>query len=504
MSEHRRKPRSRAAGIATLLLVAGCAVGPDFKKPAPPATERFTASDLPTETQAADIRGGEAQRLIAGRDLPGEWWTLFRSPALDALIEQAIKANPDLKSAEAALRIAEENVKAQEGAYFPTVSANFTPARYHNATEPSPTLNTFVPYFNLYSAQVSADWTLDIWGGNRRAVESLEATAEAQKYQVEAAYLTLTSALAAAAIQEASLRAQIAATQDIVSDEQKSLDILKRQLALGQVSGADVAAQDATLAQAAQSLPPLEKQLAQERDLITVLAGRFPSDQVAQTFELATLELPEELPVSLPSKLVDQRPDVRAAEANLHAASAQVGVAIANMLPDVALSASDGTIATRLAGLFGNGNGYWTVAGSVTQTVFDSGALLHKTRAARAAFDQAADQYRSTVLTAFQNVADTLEAIQSDARTLKAAVEAENAARRSLDAQRLHLKLGDVGVLAVLNAEQTYKQAVINLAQARAARFADTVALFQALGGGWWNRDGKDVGIPAEAEAAGR
>ncbi len=497
----RRTLHNSVTVALAIVLVAGCSVGPDFERPPPPSVKQFTPGTLPESTSSANIKGGEAQHLVEGRDIPGEWWTLFHSQALDTLIRQAIKTNPDLQSAKAALRIAEENVRAQEGAYFPTLQANFTPSRYHNAVQPSPTLSVFVPYFNLYSAQLSAAWTLDIWGGNRRQVESLRATADAQECQVEGAYLTLTAAVAEAAIQEASLRAQLSATQDIVKDEETSLAILQRQYSLGQVSGSDVAAQEAALAQAQQALPALQKQLAQERDLITVLAGRYPSDQVSQTFELSALELPRNLPISLPSKLVDRRPDIRAAEANLHAASAQIGVAIANMLPNITLSANDGTIATQLSGLFGPGNGYWTLAGSVTQTVFDAGTLLHRTRAARAAYDQASAQYRSTVLGAFQNVADALQAVEADADSFNAAAATENAATKSLNSEHLRLELGDVGVLAVLNAEQTYKQATINLAQARASRFADTVALFQALGGGWSNGAGTADAPPDNPES---
>jgi NodT family efflux transporter outer membrane factor (OMF) lipoprotein len=491
-----------SASAIAMLIVCGCAIGPDFTRPAPPAVKQFTPDALPASTASADVADGEAQRFIEGRDIPAEWWTLFQSPALDTLMKQAIKSNPDLQSAIAALRIAKENTAAQVGAYFPTIEANASPARYHNSTVLSPTLNAYQPYFNLYTAQVSADWTLDIWGGNRRAVESLHATADAQRFEVEAAYLTLTSALASAAIQEASLRVQLASMQDIVKAETASLDILQRQLNLGQVSGADVAAQEAALAQAQQALPPLQKQLAQGRDLITVLAGQFPSDQVPETFELETLVLPQELPVGIPSKLVDQRPDIRAAEETLHAASAQIGVAEANMLPNLTLSAADGTAATRPAGLFVPGNGYWSIAAGLTQPIFDGGTLLHKTRAARAAYDQAFAQYRSTVLTAFQNVADTLYAIRSDADALKAAVASENAAAKSLASAQLRLKLGDANVLAVLNAQQTCQQAVISLAQARAARFADTVALFQALGGGWWNRN--KSAAPAKEDTAAK
>jgi NodT family efflux transporter outer membrane factor (OMF) lipoprotein len=487
-------------------------VGPDFKRPAPPPEKQLTATPLPTATSSAQSKDGEAQRFVAGEDIPAQWWSLFHSPALAVLIAQALKSNPDLQSAKAALRVAREDVYAQQAVYFPTIGANLNASRNLNSTVLSPTLFSYQPYFNLYSAELSANWTLDVWGGNRRAVESLKASQDAQHYQVVAARLTLTSALAAAAIQEASLRGQMDATEIIVKDESQSLDILNRQLSLGQESGADVALQETALAQARQSLPPLQKQLAQERDLIAALAGRFPADQLPQTFQLDALELPRELPLSIPAKLVDQRPDVRTAEANLHAASAGVGVSIANELPNISLSASDGTIATGVSSLFTPGSAYWSVAGGLTQTLFDGGALLHKTRAAGAAYDQALAQYRSTVLSAFRNVADTLEAIRSDADSLGAAAAAQDAAARSLKSRQLRLKLGDVSVLAVLAAEQAYEQAEIALVQARASRLADSVALFEALGGGWWNQqaparklsatgDGTKAGPTADGQA---
>lgn len=489
-----RRFAEAVALLFLLLLAESCAVGPDFNRPAPPRVDRFTAAPLPLKTEAAATASGASQSFVPGGDIPAQWWSLFRNPALDALIAEALKSNPDLKSAKAALRVAQENVSAQEAAFFPTISGSFSASRNHNSTVLSPTLVSFVPYFNLYSAQLAANWTPDIWGGNHRSVEALKATAQAQRFQAEAVYLTLTSALAAAAIQEASLRAQIVATGNIVEDESGALAILERQLAQGQVSGADVAAQQAALAQARQTLPPLQKQLAQERDLIAALAGRFPAEGVSQTFVLDGLELPRELPLTVPAKLVEQRPDVRTAEANLHAASAEIGVAVANELPNISLSATGGTTSTALSGLFGPGSGYWSLAGSATQTLFDAGALLHKTRAARAAYDQARAQYRSTVLAAFQNVADALEAIRADANTLAAATDAEEAAKRSLNSQRLRLQLGDANALAVLNAEQTYAQATIALVQARASRLADTVMLFEALGGGWWNRSDKSGG----------
>jgi NodT family efflux transporter outer membrane factor (OMF) lipoprotein len=441
------------------------------------------------ETAAADVSGGAAQRFVQGLDLSGQWWTLFRSEQLNQLIEEALKASPTLQAAEATLRVAKENVYAQEGAYFPTVTANVTPSRQLTATgSVSPASASGNPYLSLYSAQLSVSYAPDVFGLNRRTVESLAALEEAQRFELEAAYVTLTSNVVAAAVREASLRGQIDATEAIIKIETELLDLFRRQLALGQVAEVDVAAQEAALAQAEAALPPLQKQLAQQRDLLTALLGGFPSQEPVEIFELSDLHLPEDLPVSLPARLVEQRPDVRAADATLHSASAQIGVAIANRLPNITLTASAGSAATAIDTLFSPGTIFWSVAASLTQTVFDGGTLLHKERAARAAYDEAAAQYRGTVITAMQNVADALRALQFDADALKAAVHAERAAARNLDLVRTQLRLGAVNYLALLNAQMTYQTALSNLVQAQASRYADTAALFQALGGGWWNR----------------
>jgi NodT family efflux transporter outer membrane factor (OMF) lipoprotein len=385
--------------------------------------------------------------------------------------------------------VARENVAEQKGAFYPTIQANLTPSWNKTATGAlSPASASGNPYYSLYTGQLTVSYMPDVFGLNRRTVESLQAQAEAQRFQLEATYLTLTSNVVAAAVQEALLRGQIKATQEIVKIQLEALDIMRHQLAVGQIAGDAVAAQEAALAQAQASLPPLQKQLAQQRDLLAALAGRFPSEVPSEKFDLAALDLPRELPVSLPSSLVEQRPDVRAAEEQLHSASAQIGVAIANMLPNITLSPNAGYAANELSRLFGPGTSYWTIAATLTQPIFEGGALFHRTRAARAAFEEAAAAYRSTVLTAFQNVADSLRALQSDAEALKAAVGAEHAAATSLDIARTQLQLGEVAYLALLNAENTYQQAVISLVQARANRYADTAALFQSLGGGWWNR----------------
>lgn len=488
-------PNNAREGIASALvaacLLAGCSVGPDFERPPAPKTDSYIAQTLPAATAPAATEGGEAQHLAQGQDIPAQWWKLFDNAPLDALIADALKTNPDLESARAALRVAMENAGAQQGAYYPTISANFAASRNMNSVPLAPSLSSGVLLYNLYQTQLSANWTLDIWGGNRRAVEALDAQTEAQKFQLEATRLAIIANVVADAVQEASLRAQIAATNDIVTAETESLGILRRQLELGQVAGADVAAQEAALAQAEQTLPPLQKQLAIERDALTALAGRLPSEEIEQTFALQSLRLPVEIPLSVPSKLVEQRPDVRVAEANLHAASAEVGVAIANMLPNITIGAGAGSVATNFSQLFTPGGGFWSVAGGAAQPLFEGGTLLHKTRAARAAYDQAAAQYRSTVVTAFQSVADALHALQYDADTLKAAAASEQATADSLAIAHRQLELGAISYLGLLNAQQAYQQAAISRIQAQANRYADTAALFQALGGGWWNEDGK-------------
>jgi NodT family efflux transporter outer membrane factor (OMF) lipoprotein len=475
--------------LASLVLLVGCVVGPDFERPAASAVEGYTPQPLPPETAKADVAAGDAQHFVQGLDIPGQWWTLFQSEPLNALIEEALKANPNLGAAQAALRVARENVYAQEGVYYPSVQANVTPSRSKTPTGSlSSASASGNPYYSLYTTQLTVSYVPDVFGLNRRVVESLEAQAEAQRFQLEATYLTLTSNVVLAVVQEASLRGQITATEEVIRVESEALEILERQLSLGQVAGADVAAQEAALAQVQASLSPLQKQLAQQRHLVTALVGRFPSNEPAAQFELASLQLPNDLPVSLPSKLVEQRPDIRAAEAQLHSTSAQIGIAIANMLPNIMLTASGGYASVEMSQLFGPGTGFWALAASLTQPLFQGGTLLHRTRAARAAFDEAMAQYRSTVIAAFQNVADALHAVQSDADALAASVAAEHAAATTLDITRRQLELGQVAYLALLNAEQAYQQAIVNLAAVHAQRYADTAALFQALGGGWWNR----------------
>jgi NodT family efflux transporter outer membrane factor (OMF) lipoprotein len=476
-----------AAAISALFLV-GCAVGPNFKTPPAPQTTDYIPAPLTNTMGVTNLTGGEVQRFVTGGDISGEWWGLFHSKPLDDLIELSLSNNPTIGAAQAALKVARETVLAQKGSYFPSISGAFSAARQKTSQEISPTPNSGALYFSLYTPQVSVSYVPDVFGLNRRTVESLKAQEEQTRFALAATHITLSANVVAAAIQEASLRGQIEATRQLLNINSNMLQTLRDQYNAGYVGRVDVATQESQLAQVAATLPPLLKQLAQQRDLLAVLSGRFPSQEPAGQFELDGLRLPQELPVSLPSQLVLQRPDVRQAEETLHAASAQVGIAVANRLPTITLSADAGTMALQASQIFSSPAGFWTLAGGLTQPIFQGGALLHKERAARAAYVQAAEEYRSVVLTAFQNVADTLHALQQDADGLSAAVAARDAAEVALHLAQEQFRSGYSGYLSLLAAEQAYLEASLNLVQAQSNRYADTAALFQALGGGWWNR----------------
>lgn len=474
--------------VFPLLLVAGCAVGPNFKKPAAPNVTGYAPAPVAATSSTTDVTGGESQHFVESKDIPGEWWTLFHSAALDALVERSLKANPNIKAAQAALVIARENVLAQRGAYYPSVTGGFSAVRAKSSSNLSPVTNTNALNYSFYTPEVSVSFVPDVFGLNRRTVESLGAQEQQARFALAATHITLSSNVVEGAIGEASLRAQIDATRQLITINTEMLKILRTQLDLGYASRLDVAAQESQLAQVQATLPPLLKQLAQQRDLLAVLSGAYPNEDLAEKFELSSLQLPQEIPLSLPSQLVAQRPDVRQAEENLHSASAQIGVAIANRLPNFALTADAGSMAVVLSHLFMPGTGFWDVGASVAQPIFDGGTLLHRERAAKAAYDQASEQYKSTVLTAFQNVADTLHALDQDADALKAAAAARDAAVVTLDLTKQQFQSGYINYLALLSAEQAYQQSEIALVQAQTNRYADTAALLQALGGGWWNR----------------
>lgn len=465
------------------MLVCGCAVGPDFHHPESPKTDRYTEKPMPKATPMA---GGISQHFASNAKIPAEWWTLFHSPGIDALVRQALEGSPNLHAAQATLRQAQDVLTADTGLEFPQVDLNagvqrqrFSPAIFGGTGSPS--------IFSLYNSSVQVSYGLDLFGGLRRQIEAQKAQVEYEKFQLEGAYLALTANVVTAAVTEASLRGQIRATRDIIASEKRQLDIVDQQLALGGISRSVFLLQKTQLAQTRASLPPLEKSLSQVRHQLAVYVGQLPSEAKLPTIELGDLHLPENLPVSLPSKLARQRPDIRAAEALLHQASAKVGVATANLYPQISLTASIGTRSISSSSLFSGNTSIWNLAGNIVQPVFHGGQLRAQKQAAIAAFDQAAAQYRSTVLHAFQNVADALRALDSDAATLKDQIDAESSAGESMRLAQRQFDLGAVSYLTLLTAQRQYQQNRIASIAAQAARLADSAALLQALGGGWWN-----------------
>lgn len=507
-NERKMKGAPVSATLVCTALASGCAVGPDFHRPAPPGHAGYTTEPLPQTSSSAPVHGGAAQRLVLGGDVVFEWWREFHCSALDALVEAAFKANPTVTAAQAALRQAHELVAAQRGYFFPAIDATYQAERHKVSgnTENSETpgvqasgtnllphqdsSGSPVPapvYYTFHTAELTVSFVPDVLGGNRRQVESLAAQAEAQRFTLAATCITLASNVVAAAVQEASVRAQIEATQKLIEADTRALQILREQFRLGYAMRIDVAAQEAALAQVQTTLPPLRKQLEQTRDLLRALVGRLPNQEI-ERLELEQLQLPEELPVSLPGNIIEQRPDVRAAEAQLHAANAQVGVAVAAMLPQFSITGAYAGNATTISQIFSSGGPFWNIFFDAAQPLFHGGTLLHQKRAADRALRQAAAQYRAAVVTAYQNVADTLHASIGDADELAADVEAEEAAKVTFDLTRRQLEAGYTNYLTLLGAEATYQQALLARVQAQATRFGDTVALFQALGGGWWNR----------------
>ncbi len=483
---------ARPTGIALALawLLGGCAVGPDYQTPQPPLGAGYAPDATVAHTGAAPIAGGNPQRFVTGLDIPGQWWTLYHSTALNQLIDQALKNSPTLGAAQAALREARENVSAEEGAYFPSVSANFSPAREKIAGALEG-LN-YNPIYTLYNAQVNVSYTIDAFGGTRRQVESLQAQADYERYSLEASYLSLTANVVTGAINEASLREQIAATEAIIRTEQDQLDIVERQVQAGAASRADVLQQQSLLAATQATLPALRSQLVQQRNQLATYVGALPADYHDIDIKLDDLTLPDTLPVSLPSQLVAQRPDIRQYDALLHQATANVGIATANMLPQITLTGGYGRESLNYGSLFSPASTVWSLIGSVTQPIFEGGTLKHKRSAAIAAAQEAADNYRSTVLAAFQNVSNVLYALQADADALQANLIAERAAADSLTIVQARFRTGANTYVQVLTAQQNYQNALITLVKARAQRYADTAALFQALGGGWWNQSASD------------
>ncbi len=467
-----------------MAFASGCAVGPDYRMPAAPEVSSFTATALPESTAGGAHPGDRAQHFVAATTAPEAWWRAFGSAELDALVDRALQQNPTIASAQAALRQAQEMAAAQRGAFLPAVQASYSPTRARAADATSSPLSSGASVYSLHTAQISVSYLLDAFGGNRRSVESLEAQSESQAWQLHAARLTLASNVVNAALQEASLRDQLTVTERLIGIAERQLRLLQLQRRLGAASGAAVLAQETLLRQAEALAAGLSKQLAQQRDLLAALVGTFPSKLRPPALELSAMRLPD-VPTILPARLVEQRPDVRAAEALLHSANAGVGVAVANMLPQMTLTANYGASAETLGQLFRASGLLWGLGANLVQPVFQGGTLLHRKRAAEAQFDQALAQYRSTVLNAFQNVADSLEAVRHDADQHIATTRQESLAQASLKIAQRQLELGDISTLVLLNAETSFLQAAVARIQAHASRLTDVVAVYQSLGGSW-------------------
>jgi NodT family efflux transporter outer membrane factor (OMF) lipoprotein len=489
--EPEMKTRNKVLQLTSIaaagLLSCACAVGPDYQRPALPTGDAYPATAIAANGSA------QSQALHSGMDIPAQWWEVFHSREVSDLVTEALQQSPTLEAARAALLSARELRIVQAGAYYPTVNANIEPTRQKIANTLASPAASGDDLYSLTTAQLSVSYTPDVFGANARAVEASRAQEMAQRYELEAARLTLAAGVVNAVILDAQLRAQLDAVKQVLAGQKLTLTSFELQYQLGQVSQADLAAQQSLLAQAEAALPPLEKQWRINRDLLAVLLGRTPGNAPDVKVTLRELELPHDLPLSLPARLVEQRPDVLLAEAQLQAASAQVGVAKAARLPNLNISASAGNAAVHIGDLFSGPTTFWNLAANLTQPIFAGGTLEHKQYAAEASYQQAAAQYRGSVLTALQNVADTLHAIQTDANALHAAERAEQASAHSLKMARRQFQLGDISSLAVIAAEQSYAQAQSALVQAQANRYSDTVALFQALGGGWWH-------LPAEPE----
>lgn len=486
MSALRALYKVTATGLVGVLL-SSCALGPDFERPqAPKAT--YSSRPLPAETASSQGPAGTAQRFVPGESVAGAWWELYNSPALNALVTEAIANNPSLEAAEASLRQADEIYKAERDSFWPYVEGTAGFNRQQSFQGFQSGGGSRSPY-NIATAQVSVSYSPDIFGMTRRTVEGYDARREAAQFQKEAAFLALTSNVVLTAIEEASLSAQVAASEDILAAQNQQLEVLRKQLELGGIPEVQVLQQLTQVAQTRAALAPVQKAQAAARNRLLALVGRFPDQDKGEVIDLAQLTLPRDLPVSLPSVLVGQRPDIRAAEANLHAASADIGVATAAIFPRLTLNANYGSSANRIEDLFSAGTGVWGIGAGLLQPIFRGGELFHRRKAVIAAHDAAAAQYRGTVLGAFQNVSDVLKALELDAVALSAQIESEAAARQNFEIARLQLETGGTSFLSFLDAQRSYQQARVALVQAQANRFSDTAALFVALGGGWEQRE---------------
>jgi NodT family efflux transporter outer membrane factor (OMF) lipoprotein len=462
---------------------AACAVGPDFVRPRAPATEHYTVGEQPGETVAAT---GGSQHFEGGASIAADWWRLFNCPKLDAVVMQSFAGNPTLQAAQASLRQSQNNLRAGYGIFYPQISASFvptrqqfSPARFGESSSPS--------IFDLYTFSTTASYVLDVFGGERRTVESLGAQVETQYYNAQATYITLSGNVVNAMIAEATYRAEIAATQQIVGFLEEQTRITAAQVGAGTVAYSNLVSIKSQLAATQATLPPLHQQLAHTRHLLATLMGRPPGEWAPPQVDFSELTLPTDLPVSLPSDLVRQRPDILAAQAQLHTASAQIGVATAAMFPSFTLNANYGWNSTSLSSLFGSSAAFWMFGSALATPVIQGPTLWYQRKAAIDAYQQALANYRQTVLAALAQVADAVEALEHDAETLSAQSRALNSAAEALHLLQANYQAGTVNYLQVLIADYQYQQAALGYIQAMGQRLQDTAALFVALGGGWWN-----------------
>jgi NodT family efflux transporter outer membrane factor (OMF) lipoprotein len=471
--------------LAFVIALGGCAVGPDFERPAPPRVTAYTSKKTPIALAAS---GNEpAQRLMNGQAIQAAWWRVFRSAALDSVVQQAIAASPTLDAARATLEQAQQTVLEARAAYYPWLDFAAAAERQQG---PAFVLGILpggnLPVFNLYTLGPTVSFSPDVFGATKRRVEQQAALAQNAAFELAAAQLTITGDVVTEALTIASTRLQMRALRDIVADDEKNLALVQDKFEVGRVPSTDVLLAESQLTNDRALLPPLGQQLAAAEDALAVLAGKFPADWRQSDFELADFTLPAELPVSVPSTLVHQRPDILAAEAQLHAASAALGVAIAQMYPTITLSASVETAALFPSDLFQSSGLVWTLLGGVTNPIFHGGALKAQKQAAIDAFRASFATYRQTVLQAFGQVADNLRALDHDAQLAEATRRALDVAEKSLELQRFSYAGGKTDILLLLDAERSNEQARLTYARAEAQRYIDSAQLFVAMGGGWW------------------
>ncbi|HZT51260.1 MAG TPA: efflux transporter outer membrane subunit [Stellaceae bacterium] len=482
--------------LAAAFVLASCTVGPDYSSPAKPQEQSYTPGGA-AETAAGD------QHFALGQKIAGDWWTLYRSEPLRQVLEQAIAGSRTLASAQATLAAALEQVTIARGALYPQADLGASAQRERNngaALGLARLPPQFPTHFNVFRVGPTVSYAVDVFGGTRRAIEESEALADVQEFQLDAAYLALTGNAVTEALTIASLNAQIATVEGIIRDDQTNLDLVQKEVRAGVATQLDIETATSQLAADRTQLPPLRQQVSVAQHALAVLVGRAPGDWVPPDFDLDRITLPEELPLSLPSALVRQRPDILAADARLHAASAAVGVATAQLYPSITLSAASTQQSISLETLFHGASTVWNVAGGLTAPIFHGGELEAQRRRTERVFDATLADYEQTVLQAFGQVADVLEALSHDAELLADQQRALASAQASLDLTRRSYAIGSVGILQVLDAQRLVQQARLGYVRAKAQRYLDTAQLFVAMGGGWWDWRGRTA--PAAPDAA--